>query len=137
MGPLGVLASQRAHFDYAYQCASIGRWRQGSDIFAEGIMTKALLTAALPLALLCGCGTPMVWQGPSGTGQQELSDAKRECLTHAEAWRSHNELVYQQSVEPAEAIGNQRASADLYRTENQLFDQCMVAQGYKLVPREQ
>ena len=65
-------------------------------------MTRTLLVAALPLALLCGCGTPMVWQGPAGTGQQELSDVKRECLSRAEAWRSQKEQIAQQSVIPAE-----------------------------------
>jgi hypothetical protein len=79
----------------------------------------------------------MVWQGPSGTGQQELSDAKRECLTRSQAWRSQGEQVAQQTVIPNESNGQQRASGYLYRTEEQLFDQCMVAQGYKLVPREQ
>ncbi len=101
-------------------------------------MTRTHLVAALPLALLCGCGTPMVWQGPAGTGQQELADVKRECLSRAEAWRSQKEQVAQQSVIPTE--GNQqqqRASGYLYNTQDQLFDQCMVAQGYKLVPHEQ
>ena len=100
-------------------------------------MTRTHLVAALPLALLCGCGTPMVWQGPAGTGQQELSDVKRECLSRAEAWRSQKEQVAQQSVIPGELNAQQAASGYLYRTQDQLFDQCMVAQGYKLVPREQ
>lgn len=97
---------------------------------------RIALVAALPLALLFGCGTPMVWQGPSGTGQQELGDAKRECLSRAEAWRSHNEQVYQQTALPAEVSVQQRAPGDLYRTSDQVFDQCMRAEGYKLVPRE-
>ena len=100
-------------------------------------MTRTHLVAALPLALLCGCGTPMVWQGPAGTGQQELSDVKRECLSRAEARRSQKEQVAQQSVIPAEVNEQQRVSGYLYSSQDQLFDQCMVAGGYKLVPREQ
>ena len=33
--------------------------------------------------------------------------------------------------------GQTRAPNTLYRTADQLFEQCMVAQGYKLVPKAQ
>jgi len=100
-------------------------------------MRRTFVAAALPLALLGACGTPMVWQGPAGTGQQELSDAKRECLTRSEAWHSQKAQVAQQTVIPTESTGQLPDTGYLYRTGEQLFDQCMVAQGYKLVPRNQ
>lgn len=100
-------------------------------------MGKNLAAAVLPMTLLCGCGTPLVWQGPAGTGQQDLAETRSECLHRAEAWRSHNAQVYQQTGVQTEVNGQQRAPNDLYRTADQLFEQCMVAQGYKLVPREQ
>ena len=100
-------------------------------------MRRILVVAALPVALLGGCGTPMVWQGPAGTGQQELSDAKRECLSRSEAWRSQKQQVAQQTVIPDPSSGQQNATDYFYQTEDRLFNQCMVAQGYKLVRREQ
>ena len=99
-------------------------------------MTRTLLLAAVPLALLCGCGTPMVWQGPAGTGQQELSDVKRECLSRTEARREYNEQLYQQTVTQPEITSEPGAPGDFYRTGSRQFDRCMVAQGYKLVPRQ-
>ena len=99
-------------------------------------MGKIPTAAILPMILLWGCGTPMAWQGPPGTGQQDLAETRSECLHQAEAWRSHNAQVSQQTVVQTDVSGQQRAPGDLYRTADQLFEQCMVAQGYKLVPRE-
>ena len=93
--------------------------------------------AVLPIALLCGCGTPLVWQGPAGTAQEDLAATRSECLHQSEAWRSHNDQVYQQTALQTEVNGQTRAPNTLYRTADQLFEQCMIAQGYKLVPKAQ
>jgi hypothetical protein len=100
-------------------------------------MRKMLTAAVLPMALLFGCGTPMVWLGPPGTGQQDLADARSECLHQAEAWRSHNAQIYQQTSIQTEMNGQRRGPDDLYRTADQIFEQCMLAKGYQLVPRGQ
>jgi hypothetical protein len=101
------------------------------------MLSQWLTAAVLPLTLLFGCGTPMVWQGPPGTDQQDLAQTRSECLHQAEAWRSYNAQVYQQTSSQTEVTGQQRAPDDLYRTADQLFDRCMIAQGYKLVPQGQ
>jgi hypothetical protein len=98
-------------------------------------MENNLAAALLPIALLCGCGTPMVWQGPPGTGQQELTATRSECQHKSEAWRSYNDQVYQQTSMQTEVNGQPRAPNELYRTAGQLFDQCMSEHGYKLVPK--
>jgi hypothetical protein len=92
---------------------------------------------ALPIAVLCGCGTPLVWRGPAGTSEQEQTDAKRECLTRAEAWRRLNMQAYDQSgVYQYEVNTRASVTGQLYASADQLFGQCMREQGYALVPRE-
>jgi len=73
----------------------------------------------------------MVWQGPPGTGQQDLAQTRSECQHQAEAWRTYNVQVYQQTSLQTDV------TPDLYRTADRLFDRCMIAQGYKLVPQGQ
>ncbi len=96
---------------------------------------KNTLAAAALTALVFGCGTPMVWQGPPGSGEQELADTRSECRHQADAWRLHSDQIYQQTATQTEVNGQRRDPDDLYRTADRRFEQCMVAQGYKLVPR--
>lgn len=100
-------------------------------------MGKKLAAAVLPITLLWGCGTRLAWQGPPGTGQQDLAEMRSECQHQAEAWRTYNAQVYQQTSLQTDVTGQQRAPDDLYRTADQLFERCMIAQGYKLVPQGQ
>jgi hypothetical protein len=101
-------------------------------------MRKLFVSAVvLPIAVLFGCGTPLVWRGPAGTGEQDLADTKRACLARSEAWRGLNMQAYNQSGAMYNEMNNQRAvPGELYRSADQLFQQCMREEGYTLVPRE-
>ena len=100
--------------------------------------TSFVSAIALPVALLCGCGTPLVWRGPPGVGEQELRDVKRECLTRAESGRTLNMQVYDASAMDQIEGPMQRPGkiGEFYRSADQVFQQCMREQGYALVPRE-
>ena len=104
---------------------------------SQGEQMGKTLVSVLPIAILCACGTPMVWQGPPGTGAQDLSDTRRDCYGRAQAWRSYNAQVYDQTSIETQVNGQLRAPNYLYRTADQLFQECMLAQGYKLVPQVQ
>lgn len=101
-------------------------------------MKKMLLSLImLPALLLCACGTPMVWQGPAGTSEQDLANTKRECLTRSESWRRYNTQVTDQASIQTSGSADPRSTDELYSTADRLYQQCMVAEGYKLVPRAQ
>lgn len=99
---------------------------------------RAMFAATLIAAILSGCGTPLVWRGPAGTGEQDLADARHECYARSEAWRVHNEQLSQQDVTPMHGVnGDQRLPSNVYNTADKMFQDCMVAQGYRLVPATQ
>lgn len=110
---------------------------QGRGYTSQGEQMGKTLVSVLPIAILCACGTPMVWQGPPGTGAQDVSDTKRDCYDRAQAWRSYNAQIYDQTSIETQVNGQLRAPNYLYRTADQMFEKCMVAQGYKLVPQVQ
>ena len=95
---------------------------------------KNLAVAIVPLALLWSCGTPLVWRGPPGTGQQDLAEARSECQHRADAFRAQNAPNYR--ANPIDVKGNpqgQQPYDELYRITNQMFQQCMTEKGYTLV----
>jgi len=96
-----------------------------------------LLMVVLPAVLLSGCGTPMVWQGPAGTSEQDLANTKRDCLNRSESWRQYNTQVTDQASIQTSGSGDPRATDEMYRTADQLYQRCMLAEGYRLVPRTQ
>lgn len=104
-------------------------------------MNKRMGAAILPLALLLGCGSQlgsqMVWRGPPGTAQQELDEARRECLQRSSAWRAQNAPEYAENPADIAATGTQWRSDQMYRVSDQIFQRCMTAKGYALVARSQ
>jgi hypothetical protein len=97
--------------------------------------TKNLAATLVPLALLWSCGTPLVWRGPPGSGQQELAEARSECQHQAQAWGVQNAREYKPTpIDQGYGPQYQRQSVDdFYRMTDQIFQRCMTDKGYALV----
>ena len=83
--------------------------------------------------LVTACGTPMMWQGPPGSTDQQLAQARYRCNQDVYDWKMRMYPQLQKQTDPyfmTASVGmmNQRAE--------EMFNMCMGATGYNLVPQQ-
>ena len=80
--------------------------------------------------LVTACETPMMWQGPPGSTDQQLAQARYRCVQDVYDWKMRMSPQLQKQTDPyfmAASVGmmNQRAK--------EMFNMCMEANGYRQI----
>ena len=78
---------------------------------------------------MSGCETPMTWQGPRGSTDQQMAQARYECNQDVEADRARMMQIATQQNNPYLAL-------TLPGRAGEMFNLCMEAKGFRLVQQQ-
>ncbi len=99
-------------------------------------MKQNLIAALLLSIAVSACGSRLVWQGPPGSTREDVANASIACRQQADDWITR----YDQTYDGWDGMGDEQLpegrGGTLYNEASGIFDRCMLARGYELVPQQ-